>query len=130
MAAGPSAVAVVPTGQGRFGAHPLTGLVRECVALPLVRLATVSAEVHARGVNPWWVRVRDPVDGADVLVVDDMWVSGGSAQSTAGALKLAGARRVAIIVLGRHVNPANPRASGFLERIRSAGVPPGSPRSS
>jgi hypothetical protein len=124
MTAGPSAAAVVPTGQGRSGVHPLTGLVRACVDLPLLRLETVPAEIHDRYVNPHWVRVRDPVAGADVLVIDDMWVSGGSAQSTAGALKLAGAGRVAIVVLGRHVNPANPRASGFLERIRSAGVPP------
>ena len=34
MPAGPSAVAVVPSGQGRPGAHPLAGLVRDCVGLP------------------------------------------------------------------------------------------------
>jgi orotate phosphoribosyltransferase len=60
------------------------------------------------------VRVGDPVAGGDVLVVDDTWVSGGSAQSTAAALKLAGARRVAVVALGRHVNPADPRSAAFL----------------
>jgi adenine/guanine phosphoribosyltransferase-like PRPP-binding protein len=57
-------------------------------------------------------------DGADVLVVDDTWVSGGSAQSVAAALKLAGARRVAVIVLGRHVNPADPASARFLATRR------------
>jgi orotate phosphoribosyltransferase len=57
------------------------------------------------------------VAGADVLVVDDTWVSGGSAQSAAAALKLAGARRVAIVVLGRHVNPADPSSARFLAAL-------------
>lgn len=121
MAAGPTAVAVVPSGQGRPGAHPLAGLVRSCVAVPRVRLAVVPAEIHTRGVNPHWVRVGDPVAGRDVLVVDDTWVSGGSAQSAAAALKLAGARRVAVVVLGRHVNPADPASARFLAKIGEIG---------
>ena len=121
MTGAPTGVAVVPSGQGRPGAHPLAGLVRSCVALPLVRLAVVPAEIHARGVNPSWVRVGDPVAGRDVLVVDDTWVSGGSAQSAAAALKLAGARRVAIVVLGRHVNPADPASARFLAEIAKIG---------
>lgn len=121
MAGGPTAAAVVPSGQGRPGAHPLAGLVRSCVALPLVRLAIVPTEIHARGVNPYWVRAGDPVVGRDVLVVDDTWVSGGSAQSVAAALKLAGARRVAVVVLGRHVNPADPASARFLGEIGEIG---------
>jgi hypothetical protein len=138
MTAGPVAAAVVPSGQGRPGAHPLAGVVRSCVDLPMVRLSSVSAEVHGRGVNPGWVRVGDPVAGGDVLVVDDTWVSGGSAQSTAAALKLAGARRVAVVVLGRHVNPADPRSAAFLAaaglsdtaKLPSFTVPPGGGSSS
>ena len=114
MNAGPTAVAVVPSGQGRPGTHPLADMVLSCVALPPVRLCIAPEEIHTRGVNPRWVRVGDPVIDGDVLVVDDTWVSGGSAQSTAAALKLAGARRVAVVVLGRHVNPADPRSAAFL----------------
>ena len=114
MTAGPAAVAVVPSGQGRPGRHPLADVVRSCVDLPLVRLSVVPAEIHVRGVNPGWVRVGEPVAGRDVVVVDDTWVSGGSAQSAAAALKLAGARRVAVVVLGRHVNPADRRSAAFL----------------
>ncbi|MGH3264367.1 MAG: hypothetical protein ACRDNS_20500 [Trebonia sp.] len=120
MSAGPSRVAVVPSGQGRPGAHPLERLAAACFALPLVRLATEPREIHTRGVNPGWVRVGDPVADADVVVVDDTWVSGGSAQSVAAALKLAGARRVAVIVLGRHVNPADPRSAAFLAAAKNS----------
>jgi hypothetical protein len=119
MGAGPAKVAVVPSGQGRPGAHPLEDLVLGCFALPLVRLAITPWEIHSRGVNPGWVRVEDPVDGADVVVVDDTWVSGGSAQSVAAALKLAGARRVAVIVLGRHVNPSDPRTAAFIAAAKN-----------
>ena len=129
MTEGPQAVAVVPSGQGRTGGHPLVSLVRSCVELPLVPLAVAAPAAHSRGVNPGWVRVADRAGGgvvraaagADVLVVDDTWVSGGSAQSAAAALRLAGARRVAIVVLGRHVNPADPRSAAFLAAVHAAG---------
>jgi hypothetical protein len=118
MAAAPAAAAVVPSGRGRPGGHPLPAVVRSCVDVPLVGLSVAPQEAaHVRGVDPRWLRVDGPVAGADVLVVDDTWVSGGSAQSAAVALKLAGARRVAIIVLGRHVNPEDPRSIPFLAAL-------------
>ena len=119
MAAGPGAAAVVPSGRGRPGGHPLVGLVRSCVDVPLAGLAVApGGAAHVRGVDPGWLRVEGRVAGLDVLVVDDTWVSGGSAQSAAVALKQAGARRVADLVIGRHVNPDDPRSARFL-----AGLP-------
>lgn len=41
--------------------------------------------------------------GSSVLLVEDTWATGASAQSAACALKLAGARAVGIVALGRHV---------------------------
>lgn len=117
MSAGPSAVAVVPSGQGRLGAHPLVSIVRSCVNLPLIRLSIAPGVIHTRGVDADWLRVSGSAAGSDVLVVDDTWVSGGSAQSAAAALKLAGARRVAVVVLGRHVNPAHPPSARFLAAL-------------
>jgi hypothetical protein len=118
MAAGPAAVAVVPSGRGRPGGHPLTALVRSCVEVPLAPLSVAPQEAaHGRGIDPGWLRVDGPVAGADVLVVDDTWVSGGSAQSAAVALKLAGAGRVAVIVIGRHVNPDDPRSAQLLAAL-------------
>jgi hypothetical protein len=52
-----------------------------------------------------------------VLLLDDSWVSGASAQSASAALKLAGAGRVAIMVLGRHLSPADPRAGPLIARL-------------
>jgi hypothetical protein len=43
------------------------------------------------------------VTGAGILLIDDTWASGASAQSAAVALKQAGARAVAVVVIGRHV---------------------------
>jgi adenine/guanine phosphoribosyltransferase-like PRPP-binding protein len=68
---------------------------------------------RGREIDPGWARVDDRVAGESVLVVDDTWVSGGSAQSVAVALKRAGAIRVAVVVLGRHVSPADPRAAAL-----------------
>jgi len=123
MPAGPSAVAVVPSGQGRPGPHPLTAIVGSCTDLPLVLLSVDPGVTHVRGVTLGWLRVDGPVAGADVLVIDDTWVSGGSAQSAAAALKLAGAKRVAIVVLGRHLNPDDPRSARFLAAIAASAVP-------
>jgi orotate phosphoribosyltransferase len=119
MAGGPALAAVVPSGQGRPGAHPLAGIVASCTGLPLAELSVrPEGSAHGRGVSAGWLRAAGPVAGADVLLVDDTWVSGGSAQSAAAALKLAGARRVAIVVLGRHVDPADPRSAALLAAIK------------
>jgi hypothetical protein len=46
-----------------------------------------------------------PLDGKSVLLIDDTWTRGASAQSAAAALDAAGATRVALVVLGRHIDP-------------------------
>ena len=124
MAAGPELAAIVPSGQGRPGPHPLLGIVASCVDVPIVPLSTApSAAARARGladgVAAGWPTIGGAVAGADVLLVDDTWVSGASAQSAAAALKAAGARRVALVVVGRHVDPADPRSAEFLRTLRS-----------
>jgi hypothetical protein len=120
MTAGPAAVAVVPTGQGRPGAHPLLGVVGSCLRLPLIPLVVNPAVPHGRGVSVGWLVAGRGAAGTDVLVVEDTWVSGGSAQSAAAALKRAGAGRVAVVVLGRHVNPDDPVSARFLREERGA----------
>jgi orotate phosphoribosyltransferase len=78
-----------------------------------------EAAAHGRFVSTGWLRVEGRVSGEDVLLVDDTWVSGASAQSAAAALKLAGARRVAIIVLGRHIDPSDPRSADLVRALAS-----------
>jgi hypothetical protein len=43
------------------------------------------------------------LDGEHVLVIDDMWTSGASAQNAAVALKAAGAATVGLVMIGRFV---------------------------
>jgi hypothetical protein len=124
MIADPGLAAVVPSGQGRPGAHPLAGIVASCVDVPIVPLSTApGAAARARGladgVAAGWLTVGGVVAGTDVLLVDDTWVSGASGQSAAAALKAAGARRVALVVIGRHVDPADSRSAEFLRTLRS-----------
>jgi hypothetical protein len=124
MTGGPAAAAVVPSGQGRLGRHPLADIVASCLPLPVVPLTVNPRAVHARGVTMDWLRVGAPVAGAGIVVVDDTWVSGGSAQSAAVALKLAGARAVAIIVIGRHINPDDPHTARWLRAPGRVSEPP------
>jgi hypothetical protein len=114
MPAPPAKVAIVPSGQGRPGTHPLTAIVTECVNLPVIRLsAGAQAVARGREIGVGGLRVVDAARGENVLLIDDTWVSGGSAQSAALALKRAGASKVATIVLGRHVDPGDPRTRAF-----------------
>ncbi len=41
--------------------------------------------------------------GADVLLVDDTWTRGANAQSAAFALKAAGAGKIGVVLIGRHI---------------------------
>jgi hypothetical protein len=49
-------------------------------------------------------RARRSLEGEAVLLIDDTWTTGASAQSAATALKTAGAGAVAVVVIGRHLN--------------------------
>jgi len=108
----PDLLAVVPTGSGRPGPHPLLRLVSPYLRLPLIPLAIRPGE-QGRDLRVDRFVVGQSATGASVLLLDDSWVSGASAQSAAAALKLAGARRVATVLLGRHINPADPGTGAF-----------------
>ena len=49
--------------------------------------------------------MTEPVDGRSLLLIDDAWVSGSSAQSAAAALRDGGAATVACVVIGRWLTP-------------------------
>jgi len=109
----PSHVAVVPSGRGRPGPHPLAALVMPYLALPWARLAVSTPDGPAgHHLDPGRFRASRLLPGAAVLLLDDTWTSGGSAQAAAVALRAAGARYVAVLVLGRH-----------LDRVPSPGQP-------
>ncbi len=119
----PSLLAVVPTGAGRPGPHPLLDLVSPYLRRPNCPLALRPGH-QGRDLDLDRFEVLGRPAGASVLLLDDTWVSGASAQSAAAALKLAGARHVTVVVLGRHVNPADPASAALLASLRPARYDP------
>jgi hypothetical protein len=119
----PTHLAVVPTGCGRPGIHPLLALSAPCLRLPQIRL-TIRPGTQGRDLDPERFAADRAADGASVLLIDDTWVSGASAQAAAVALKSAGARRVAVVVLGRHLDPADPRTRPLAARLVPSGYSP------
>jgi len=119
----PDRLAVVPTGAGRPGPHPLLRLVSPYLRLPGCSLALRPGR-QGRDLDLDRFQVTARPAGASVLLLDDTWVSGASAQSAAAALKLAGARHVAVIVLGRHVNPDDAASAPLLAGLAAARYDP------
>jgi hypothetical protein len=113
---------VVPSGRGRPGRHPLAALIAPYLGLPWAGLVARGHD-HAwvRDLDPDRFRAEQPLPGAAVLLLDDTWASGGSAQSASVALRQAGARWVAVVVLGRHLAP--PSAPGAPVVSSAPGVP-------
>ncbi len=108
-APGPSHVAVVPSCRGRAGTHPLEAMAAPYLSLPWVRWVRGSDADGPAPLDPDPRRFRpERIAGASVLLLDDTWTSGASATSAAAALQLAGARAVAVVVLGRHLDAAIP----------------------
>lgn len=102
-------VATVPSGDtDRDRRHPLRRIVGELVGPTRERyerlLSRSPAPVSPRSFDRHRFAVRRALHGEAVLLVDDTWTTGASAQSAAAALKLAGAGAVAAVVIGRHVN--------------------------
>ncbi len=119
--AAPTHLAVVPSGRGRPGIHPLRRLIGPYLALPWAGLAPrPGEEPPARDLAADGFQVSERLTGGAVLLMDDTWTSGGSIQSAAVALRRAGARSVAAVVLGRHFNTAD-RDAGPLARSLAAG---------
>jgi predicted amidophosphoribosyltransferase len=89
--------------------HPLRHIVGDLVGptrdryRPLLR--RTSAQVPPRTFDPSKFESTTPrLHGESVLLIDDTWTTGASAQSAAAALKQAGAGAVAAVVIGRHLN--------------------------
>jgi adenine/guanine phosphoribosyltransferase-like PRPP-binding protein len=69
-----------------------------------VRVLEATGDVPTgREYHPHRYRSIDSLAEPDVLLLDDTWTTGGHAQSAAAALRAAGARKVALVVIGRHL---------------------------
>ena len=101
-------VTTVPSGyRGRDDQHPLRRLVANTVGPTRERherlLERSTADVPRRTFEPEKFRARRALDGEPILLIDDTWTTGASAQSAGAALKQAGAGPVAAVVIGRHL---------------------------
>ena len=95
---------------------PLLEMAAPYLRLPVTRLVIRPGE-QGRDPNPDRFTAERAGPGASVLLLDDSWVSGASAQSAAAALKRAGARHVAVVVLGRHVDPSDRHSALLAARL-------------
>lgn len=68
-------------------------------------LTPTDSQVPKRDYDPKRFQTCRPLAGERVLLIDDTWTTGSSAQSAACALKEAGAATVAMVVIGRHMDP-------------------------
>jgi len=121
----PGRLAVVPSGCGRPGPHPLLEMAGPYLRLPMTGLVIRPGE-QGRDPNPDRFISERTGPRASVLLLDDSWVSGASAQSAAAALKRAGARHVAVVTLGRHLDPADERSAPLAARLAPCGYDPDS----
>lgn len=70
------------------------------------RLLRATGEAPAgRSYDPRRYSATGRLDGERVLLIDDTWTAGGRAQSAAYTLRTAGARTIALVVIGRHLRP-------------------------
>lgn len=103
----PLATTVPSSSIGAAQPHPLEELVQLVGPLQgrharLLRRSGIAAAPHQ--FNPEKYEALGPVSGQAILLIDDTWTTGANAHSAAAALKAAGARTVAAVVLGRYVN--------------------------
>lgn len=102
-------VTTVPAGTPeRDAGQPLRHIVEELVQPVRNRyqrlLERSDTPVQPRAFDARRFTARTRLTGEAVLLIDDTWTTGASAQSAAAALKQAGAGPVATVVIGRHLN--------------------------
>lgn len=102
-------VTVVPSGRAtsdspRPGLTRIVGKICKHTA-PRFRTLLDQADQPATGhrYKPTRFQTTDNLAGKSVMLIDDTWTTGASVQSAARALKDAGASRVGVAVIGRHV---------------------------
>jgi hypothetical protein len=102
-------VTTVPSGNpDRRPPHPLEEIVSRLVEptreryVPLLRRTARPVALHS--FSPDRFVATQELQGEPVLLIDDTWTTGASAQSAAATLKKAGAGPIAAVVIGRHLN--------------------------
>lgn len=108
----PTHLAVVPSARARPGPHPLRTLIAPYLRLPWAELSAEPDDERLRELDPDRFK-SGPVPASRVLLLDDTWTTGSSAQSAAMALRRAGARSVVTVVIGRHISSPSADLASF-----------------
>lgn len=113
----PTGWTTVPSLNGRQGLHPLDqiagrfmGTVSKVAVAPAVTIAS------PRDYHPENFKIVGHVP-EHVIVFDDTWVSGGHAQSLAGALKRAGAQYVTVLCVARWLDPSRGNTAAIIDQL-------------
>jgi hypothetical protein len=112
----------VPSSKPQIGVHALVTAIQRVGALrkqyePLLRLG--SRPVGHLQANDRAFDATQRLEGTRVLLIDDTYTTGATAQSAASALAIAGATVVAILPIGRVINPSfNQENKDYWERQR------------
>lgn len=124
---GKADAAVVVPGKGdRPPPHPLLVALRDLPAhsIPPLEdgLALGAGQIDRRAPRKDGYTVISEVAGKSIVLLDDVYTTGATAQSAAYALRAAGANVTAIVVAGRRLNPGwSPHVAGIVERQRALG---------
>jgi len=114
----------IPSSRGRSGPHPLEEAIRRVPWLHQQyrrTLAPGAVQLNHLQASDAGYRVTVDVTYDAVLIVDDTFTSGARAQSAASALQLAGAVVVAMVPIGRVINPEfSPEAHALWEKALEA----------
>ncbi len=102
-------VTTVPSGdRAREEPHPLRTIAADLVGPTRERyrklLRSTDAATPKRAFSATKFEATAALNQETVLLIDDTWTTGASAQSAAAALKQAGAGPTAAVVIGRHLN--------------------------
>jgi predicted amidophosphoribosyltransferase len=114
-------VTVVPSGlHERAGVHPLARIVP--ATDPAFERFRPLLEADGNAISERYVDADRfscgrRLAGEAVLLVDDTWTTGSSAQSAAAALKRAGAGAVGVLVIGRHIHAQHGDNAARLTRL-------------
>ena len=95
----------------------LTGWI-EPIKGRLHRTLEPTGRVEGRDFDVNRFRSVDDLPGRSVLLLDDTWATGGHAQSAAHVLAEAGAQKIALVVIGRHVRPEYEPVTGSGETCK------------
>ncbi|MFL0412070.1 phosphoribosyltransferase [Microbacterium paludicola] len=122
------AVCIVPSGRGREGAHPLERIARHApprwTRTDATRIAAPRSRFDPASIG--FAQDQD-LDGAHLVVIDDTWVKGASAETVGMAARRRGAAEITILAVARWLEPrfgntreihAAVRANGHWTRER------------